>query len=166
MRKKVLLLNLDYKPICAISARRAFLLTFSNKANIVDTYNGHSINTITSVFPYPSVIQLKEYVDNINLSKIRLNKPNIFRRDGYKCGYCGSREKLTLDHIIPISKGGRSTWENLVTCCSKCNSKKDSYNLSDTGMVLSVKPYKPTMFDFLSNEFTNDEIKTINNYIK
>ena len=77
-----------------------------------------------------------------------MNKKNIFKRDGNECGYCGSKTNLTLDHIKPKSKGGEHTWDNLITCCKKCNEKKDDLTPSQAGLTMRIKPYRPTFNEF------------------
>ncbi len=72
----------------------------------------------------PSIIRLV-YNVNVPFRKVILSKDNVFKRDGYKCAYCSSEKNLTIDHILPKSKGGKNTWENLITACGKCNLKKE-----------------------------------------
>ena len=81
----------------------------------------------------------------------RLNKPNrnrIYKRDGYECVYCGSKKHLTLDHVLPKSRGGSNEWTNLVTCCSKCNRQKDNKTPEEAKMSMSRSAYEPPiMYD-------------------
>ena len=84
------------------------------------------------------------------------------KRDGYKCGYCSSTRNLTIDHIIPRSKGGENTWQNLVTCCSRCNSLKDNKKAEEVGLNLKVVPYEPTIFSAVISE----DVETIWNNFK
>ena len=96
----------------------------------------------------PSIIRLYRYV-NLPYKGVMLSRQNIFKRDGGKCQYCGVTTDLTLDHVIPRSKGGRSTWDNLVTACKSCNSKKGDYTPEEAGMPLARQPFKPSFIMFL-----------------
>ena len=120
MLSKVLILNYDYRAMSVCSIERAFLLIFLQKAERVNDVDGEFLRTVTSSYPVPSVIRLSRYV-NVPFKSVEMTRSNIIRRDGGKCGYCGSKINLTLDHILPKSRGGKSNWQNLVTACSKCN---------------------------------------------
>lgn len=87
-----------------------------------------------------------------------MTRQNIFKRDGGRCQYCGcgTQKKLTLDHVIPRSKGGKSTWTNLVTACQKCNTMKGDSLLENINMVLSRQPIRPSYISFL--KMINHEI--------
>ncbi|AEC53151.1 HNH endonuclease [Synechococcus phage S-CRM01] len=125
----VLVLNSDYNPINITTWKRAVLLLVKQKAHIISS----------------KVIRLVHYI-KLPYSRLMANHPTralIYKRDDYTCGYCGAKEGLTLDHIIPQSKGGQDTWENLVTCCLKCNLKKGDKMLSETNMKLNVVPRAP-----------------------
>jgi 5-methylcytosine-specific restriction endonuclease McrA len=78
-----------------------------------------------------------------------LNRQNIFKRDGQRCQYCGTSEDLTLDHVIPKSRGGQSKWDNLTTACKRCNSRKGDFTPEEANMPLQQKPYKPSFIVFL-----------------
>jgi len=96
----------------------------------------------------PSVVRLQRYV-HLPYQGVVLTRQNIFRRDGFKCQYCGTSKDLTIDHVIPKSKRGRSTWKNMVTACKSCNSRKGDYFLEESGLLLRKKPYKPSFILFL-----------------
>jgi 5-methylcytosine-specific restriction endonuclease McrA len=101
----------------------------------------------------------------IPFKKVPLTKHNIFRRDGHKCGYCGSKRELTLDHILPKSRGGGNTWKNLITCCKTCNGKKNDMTPSEASMELLVTPYAPTMIQFI-DKINNDPRSSWSKYLK
>lgn len=125
----VLVLNSSYTPLHITSWKRAIVLILKEKAQFVSS----------------TVIRLFNYV-RIPISKMTLRKPTksmIYLRDGYKCQYCGSSRNLTLDHILARSRGGDSSWSNLVVCCSVCNTKKANRPLEQTGMKLLKKPRAP-----------------------
>ncbi|MFN8888103.1 MAG: HNH endonuclease, partial [Cyclobacteriaceae bacterium] len=105
MNSRVLVLNQDYSPLMVCSVERAFILVYINKSEMVRPANGYRLNTITRSFPMPSVIRLNRYV-NAPYKGVNLTRQNIFKRDNNECQYCGTRRDLTLDHVIPSSKGG------------------------------------------------------------
>ncbi|WP_317194238.1 HNH endonuclease [Penaeicola halotolerans] len=148
MNKKVLVLNQDYSPIGVCHVQKAFILVFLDKADIIEQFESLKLRTIEKSFPYPAVIKLSNY-KNIPYKGVMLNRFNLFKRDGFSCQYCSSRKDLTLDHVIPKSKGGKTTWENLVTACRRCNARKGHQTPEQVGLKLAQQPYKPTYADFL-----------------
>ena len=157
---RVLVLNSDYTPLNVTDVRRGFILVSKGKAEIVKE-DVNKIVTTVGEFVRPLIIRLVNYV-RFRRSTIKVGRRRVFKRDGYQCGYCGSKRNLTIDHIIPRSKGGGNSWDNLVTCCSKCNNQKDSKTLEEAGMKLRVKPYEPTIFSSVISE----EVETIWNNFK
>ena len=153
LNRKVLVLNSSYEPLMVISARRAILLVLTDKVDIIVNYS-EFINSTYSRFHLPSVILLKKYI-KYHKSQITLSRKNLLKRDNRVCQYCGKTDtKMTIDHIIPKVKGGTDTWENLVTACFKCNSKKGNKLLSEITMQLIKKPRKPSMITYLQNYVT------------
>ena len=150
MQRRVLILNQDYTPFTISSVARAFLLVYLKKAEMVSAVEDCALRTVSTFYPMPSVIRLNKYV-HMPYRGVMLTRQNVFKRDGYSCQYCGTSKDLTIDHIIPRSKRGRSTWKNLVTACKRCNSKKGDFTLEESGMLLKSKPYKPSYILFLRN---------------
>lgn len=148
MGRKVLVLNQDYRALTVCSVHRAFLLVYMEKAELVSNAKNLFLRTVSSSYPVPSIIRLQDYV-NIPYKGVVLSRQNIFKRDGHLCQYCSSRSDLTLDHVMPRSRGGQSSWDNLVTACKHCNSKKGDCTPDEAGMPLKRKPYKPSFFMFL-----------------
>ncbi|WP_192821130.1 HNH endonuclease [Rufibacter sp. LB8] len=148
MKDKVLLLNQDYSAIATCTLHKAFVLLYLEKAELIaqDVLNG--LRTISKTFPRPLVIRLYRYV-RVPYKGISLTRQNIMRRDGHQCQYCGATRNLTLDHLIPRSRGGESTWYNLITACGRCNSRKGDRTPEEMEMKLYRKPYKPTLVSFL-----------------
>ncbi|TAE75363.1 MAG: HNH endonuclease [Bacteroidetes bacterium] len=146
--KKVLILNQDYRALTICSVEKAFILVYLNKAELVAEVPGLRINTITSYFAMPSIIRLFRYV-NLPYKGVVLTRQNIFKRDGGKCQYCGTTHDLTLDHVLPRSRGGKSSWENLATACKPCNSRKGDRTPQEAKMSLTRQPFKPTFLMFL-----------------
>ena len=144
MRRRVLVLNTSYMPINVISWRRAICLVYIGKAEVV-CESEHVVRSVNSAMKIPSVVKLK-YFNKFPQINIRFNKKNIFLRDNYVCQYCGkkfSATELTLDHVIPKKLNGKTCWENIVTCCIPCNTRKSEYVLNQVGMKLLSKPKKP-----------------------
>lgn len=148
MSRKVLVLNADYRALSVCSVYKAFLLTYLQKAETVNKVEGKYIRTVSNAFDVPSVIRLYNYV-NIPYKNVMLTRHNVFKRDGYKCVYCSATNDLTIDHVLPRSKGGASTWSNLVTACRSCNSRKGDSLPEEAGMELPYKPYRPSFIVFL-----------------
>lgn len=133
-----LLLNMSFEPLDLCNWKKTMKLVLTEKVDIVET-NGRKIN---GKYDLPSVIRLKRYI-RLPYKSIPLTKNNILYRDNFRCQYCGSKEDLTIDHIVPKSKGGTHTWVNVVTACIKCNGKKDSKSLNQTNLKLIKKPIEP-----------------------
>jgi 5-methylcytosine-specific restriction endonuclease McrA len=96
----------------------------------------------------PAVIKLRNYV-NVPYKGVVLTRQNVFKRDGFMCQYCGTRKDLTLDHVVPKARGGKSTWVNLITACKKCNTRKGDYAPEEIGFSLKNFPYRPSYVLFL-----------------
>ena len=143
---RTLVLNAGFEPMHMISWQRAICLVLTEKAEMV---SGHTqtIRTVTKEFTMPSVIRLKRYVQLYQrMRTIRCSRKNIFSRDQHTCQYCDIKvagKEATVDHVIPRSKGGGSTWNNLVTACRRCNIKKGSKKPEQVGLKLKKKPRKP-----------------------
>ena len=148
MENKALVLSTSYEPLSITSMRKAFLLVYMEKAEVID-FSGSTIRSASSEYELPSIIRLKIRPKYNFYNKVELNRKNIFKRDNNQCQYCGSKDNLTVDHVIPKSKGGVSSWDNLVTACSKCNNKKDNKFLTEVGMNLSSQPKRPSYVHFL-----------------
>ena len=147
---KVLVLNSDYTPLNVTDIRRGFILVIKGKAEVVKEDTKKIVTTIGE-FVRPLIIRLLNYV-GFRHGAIKVNRRRILKRDGYECGYCGSKRNLTIDHIIPRSKGGTNTWKNMVTCCNRCNNEKDNKTPEQAGMKLRVTPYEPTIFSSVVSE--------------
>jgi 5-methylcytosine-specific restriction endonuclease McrA len=154
--KKVLILNQSYQPLALIPVSKAFILVWLDKADVVETYSNLTLRSPSNTFECPSVIRLKKF-SKIPFRRIELNKKNVHKRDGNKCVYCGASENLTVDHVIPKSRGGHHTWDNLVTACMKCNNKKDNYLLEEIGMTIPKIPKLTPLHFLVSNSSQNLE---------
>lgn len=151
---QVLVLNSDYTPLNVTSLRRGFILVVKGKAEVLRE-DSKKIVTTVGEFVRPIVIRLLNYV-RFHASPLKLNRKRLYRRDNNECVYCGSKKNLTLDHVLPKSRGGRNSWNNLVTCCTSCNMKKGNRTPEEAGMKLRQKPYEPSIFSsILSVEIEN-----------
>jgi 5-methylcytosine-specific restriction endonuclease McrA len=165
-KTKTLLLNSDYCAIAVCDVYDAFIMLYQDKVEVIEWNAKVKIRSVSREWDVPSIIRLKKYV-NVNRRKVALNKRNIFIRDKYECVYCGSKHNLTLDHIIPKSRGGKDSWDNLVTCCSNCNSKKGDKPLDKSGLKLRKRVYEPAYlrwFSLQQNEI-DDNDSTWNTYL-
>ena len=141
MHTPVLVLNASYEPINICAARRAIVLVLKGVAT-TEEENGHFLHSARMVMCLPSVIRLLEYRRIPHQSRA-LSRKNILLRDRNTCQYCGdvlASGELTLDHVVPRSRGGLSTWENLVACCHPCNRRKGNQLLAEAGMKLLREP--------------------------
>jgi len=148
MNGNVLILNQDYQPLSVVNVRKSLILLFLNKAELLHDYPGMAINTVSDSYQYPLVIRLRRYA-KVPFKNIVLSRKNILKRDASSCQYCGSGSDLTIDHVIPKSRGGPDTWENLVTACNSCNHKKGNRTPKEAEMPLKRKPFKPNHIIFL-----------------
>jgi 5-methylcytosine-specific restriction endonuclease McrA len=148
MGRKVLVLNQDYSALGICSVPKAFLLVYLNKAELVAKSQGFVLRTVDDEYPSPTVIRLHRYI-HLPYKGVMLNRQNIFKRDGNRCQYCGKYDDLTLDHVLPKSRGGKTNWDNLITACKRCNSQKGDLTPEEAGMKLYQKPFKPSFLVFL-----------------
>jgi len=139
---EVFLLNGSYEGLGFITLKRAIKLIYKNKAEIVSSWDDSKINWFGSRVKSPATIKLKYYV-NWTPRVSKYYRSGVFKRDNYTCQYCGAKNNLTVDHIIPRSKGGVNSWKNCVTSCHPCNSKKKNLSLEESGMKLFKKPTFP-----------------------
>ena len=141
----VLVLNSDYSPLNTTTWARGFVLVNQGKAEIIKS-DSQPIISGYKTYIKPLIIRLLKYI-KFYQSIIKVNRHKIYKRDNYQCIYCGSRKDLTLDHVLPKSRGGKNDWFNLVTSCSKCNIKKADRTPEEAKMKMSHKPYTPTLVD-------------------
>jgi 5-methylcytosine-specific restriction endonuclease McrA len=139
--KRSLVLNATYEPLGVVSGRRAAVLVLSDKAEMLhDT--GDALRSERLAVPLPSVIRLRSFVRVPYQRRAALSRKAVFVRDGGSCQYCGRRAE-SIDHVVPRSKGGPHTWENVVAACRRCNTAKRDRLLEDTPMHLRRRPQAP-----------------------
>lgn len=143
--RDVLVLNSDYTPLNVTSFRRGFILVNKGKAEVVKSGETPIISSYNNHIR-PLIIRLLNYI-RYNTRGLRVNRNRIYRRDNYECVYCSSKKDLTLDHVIPKSRGGKNEWVNLVTSCFKCNLKKSNRTPEEAKMIMKQKPFAPTLIN-------------------
>ncbi|MCB2231210.1 HNH endonuclease [bacterium] len=149
INRNVLMLNQNYEPLTVCPARRALMLLFQGKAEMIETADGLRVRTVSTSFALPSVVRLSEY-RRVPYKRIMLSRKNILTRDDHQCQYCGTRRgPMTIDHVVPRTQHGTDTWENLVTACVKCNNKKGNRSPEKAGMTLLRKPVRPSYVAFI-----------------
>lgn len=138
---RALLLNATYEPLCIVPTRRALVLILSDKAELLAA--GEAVfRSERAVFPEPSVVRLAYFVKVPYQTRVALNRRAVFARDGHRCQYCGAAAE-NIDHVVPRSKGGLHTWENVVAACRPCNTRKEDRLLHETALTLRRTPVAP-----------------------
>lgn len=140
----VLLLNITYEPLKIINWKKALTLLFLGKVEVLEEYD-KEVHSISFTIKLPSVVRLLKMIRWAK-KPVKFSRQNIYIRDNYSCQYCGrklSTDELTYDHVIPKSKGGKTVWENIVTCCPACNKRKGGKTPEEAGMKLLKRPKRP-----------------------
>jgi 5-methylcytosine-specific restriction endonuclease McrA len=142
---RTLLLTQGYEPIKIISWRRAVTLLTLDKVEVVEEYDV-TIRGTSMIVNVPAVVRLRKAFRRF-AKPVKFSRVNIYARDGYRCQYCAvkcSTDELTYDHVIPRSRGGKTTWENIVSCCYACNAAKANRTPTEAKMKLRSTPARPT----------------------
>ena len=173
---KVLVLNRLWQAVNIVGAQRAFSLLLQDHAQVIDTGDGsfqvmnaaewlelsaleqpaaHEpyVQTVRLRVRVPKVLLLRSY-DKLSMQEVRFTRDNLFERDRYRCQYCGNNfaeHELNMDHVIPRAKGGRTSWENIVTSCIPCNTRKANRLPHQASMHLMKKPERPRWRPFISS---------------
>jgi 5-methylcytosine-specific restriction endonuclease McrA len=144
------LLNADYSFLNVVNWKRAMCLIAKGKVQVL-RHSERLIRTAEGLaVRVPVVMKLVKLIRTLYINRVPFSKKNILIRDGFKCAYCGSEKgKLTIDHIIPKSRGGKTDFENCVSSCKSCNNKKGNKIPSEANMYLKAKTYQPTIAEFL-----------------
>jgi len=190
----VLVLNRNFLAVQVISVRRAFCLLVKELAEIIHVEGGHYcaydfstwleicqlktelgernefedwVRAVNFEIQAPRVVRLLSY-ERVPRNTVKFNRRNIFLRDGHRCQYCGKRfssPRLSLDHVLPKSRGGADTWENIVCACLKCNVDKGGRTPAEAGMKLLQKPVKPKRSPLLSRQLSLSKYECWRNFI-
>lgn len=139
---RTLVLNAGFEPLAVVSFKRALVLVMNDKASILSADVEHPVFTVGGAYDRPSVILLTRYVHIPRGRSIPVSRRGVLRRDGSRCAYCGGSAS-TIDHVLPRSRGGKETWENLVACCLRCNNAKGDRTPSEMHWSLRVRPQPP-----------------------
>ncbi len=138
---RALLLNATNEALCVVSARRAVVLVLKNKAETVHEA-GDAFRAERCTVEVPSVLRLRRFVLVPRRAQVPVTRRSVFARDGHRCQYC-ERAAESIDHVVPRSRGGSHTWDNVVACCRRCNSRKQDRLLRDTDLELRRAPAAP-----------------------
>jgi 5-methylcytosine-specific restriction endonuclease McrA len=147
--QQCLVLNASYEPLNVCSVRRAHVLVCKGKAEVMEEVD-RPFRSASRSYPWPHVIRLRFYVRVPHVVQRRISRRALFARDGWRCQYCGSTGRLTLDHVVPRSRGGDSVWENVVASCAPCNLRKGDRLPEEAHMHPQVKPRPPAPALFIT----------------
>lgn len=148
LNQHVLVLNQNYEPLSICNVKRAIILVYKGKAEIIERHD-YEIRSVSGSFPLPSVVRLVVYI-KAPRNEIEFSRRNIIKRDRHQCQYCGTKQgPMTTDHVIPRTLGGEDNWENLVCACVVCNKKKGNKTPAQAGMKLLRQPRKPHRILFI-----------------
>ncbi len=149
MSQEVLVLNSDFEPLNVCHVRRALVMVYLGKADVLHAHDS-AIPATKGDHQSPSVVKLRHHVRR-PLPELKLSRRTIFARDQFTCQYCGAVSKdLTIDHVVPRRHGGPTVWENLVCSCRRCNMKKGDKMLHQTSMKLLRQPRRPKYIPYIS----------------
>jgi 5-methylcytosine-specific restriction endonuclease McrA len=149
MNTSCIVLNGDFTYLCTVGWKRAINLALSGKVKVLK-YSDRVISCVEKVFKVPAVVALIKIVRMVYRHKVPYSKKNILIRDHYKCSYCGLKSKtLTIDHVIPRSRGGKTNFDNCVACCKSCNDLKGAQTPREASLVLKKRPFQPTISEFM-----------------
>ena len=144
-RMRTLLLDQTFFPVKIINWQKAMILFLTGRAEVLDVYEHLNIRSVSESFKLPKVLRLLKR--HKNAKHVKFSRENVFIRDNFTCQYCYhqfKQKELTFDHVVPVSKNGPTTWENVVTACRPCNTKKGDKNLKDLNLRLKTKPQEPS----------------------
>lgn len=159
----VVMLNADYQPLGIISWQKAVKLIAKKKVEVIKVTETVISNfEKTCKMAIPSIVRLIKYVRALWRTKVPFNKRNLAIRDGHTCAYCGKKiaTGMSIDHVLPVSKGGKSTFDNTVAACVPCNNKKDNKTCAQAKMFPKWKPFTPTISQFLMLQIKNTGLES------
>jgi 5-methylcytosine-specific restriction endonuclease McrA len=144
---RVLVLNASYEPLSVVTTRRAVVLVLSERATVV-VPKDEMWNSEKTTLQVPSIVRLTRFVKVPYRRAVPVTRRAVFGRDGHRCQYCGDTAE-SIDHVVPRSKGGDHSWENVVACCRNCNIRKGDRSLRETGFRLTKKPAPPRRYAWI-----------------
>lgn len=166
MSWKVLILDVSYQPVDVMSWQDAITLLLKGGVEVLEEYDDVTIRSERLSFSLPSVLRLLKKVSR--RKSVQFSRFNIFNRDNWTCQYCGKKkrsEDLNLDHVVPIAQGGIKSWENIVTACIPCNSRKAARTPEQAGLRLRKTPVKPNWTPQLTIRITEKDPESWRNWI-
>ena len=144
-----ILLNGDYTFLSLVDWKKAIGLMVADKVRVLK-FSDRVIRGVSRTFRVPAVAVLAKVVRSVYRGHVPFSRRNVLLRDEFTCGYCGTRTRpITIDHVIPKSRGGRTDFDNCVACCRTCNQKKGSMLPREAGMTLRRRPWQPTISEFI-----------------
>ncbi|XP_021283107.1 uncharacterized protein LOC110415730 [Herrania umbratica] len=157
-----LVLDISYRPVNVVCWKRAICLEFMEKADVLEYYD-QTVNSPSGSFYIPAVLRVPHLLQVVKRRRIRTNlsRKNVLFRDNFTCQYCSAHENLTIDHVLPVARGGEWKWENLVAACAKCNSKKGQKTIEEANMKLIKVPKVPKDYDILAIPLTSAAIRML-----
>ena len=162
-----LLLSAGYEPVKVIPWKKAITLVFLGKVEVLEEYDTE-VHSPSVTFRLPSVIKLNRYIKPMP-RRVKFSRQNLFSRDNFTCQYCHQSfppSQLTYDHVVPRSKGGRTSWTNVVTSCQRCNLRKGNKPLHALNLKLLNQPVEPRWVpEFMSFQILDDTPNTWANYL-
>ena len=138
---RALVLNASYEPLCVVASRRALILLITDKAELLERTD-MEFRSPSITLPEPSVVRLWSYIKMPFQARVALNRRAVFARDGHRCQYCGKPAE-NIDHVVPRSRGGTHSWDNVVAACRPCNTRKEDRLLHEIGFKLVKAPAPP-----------------------
>lgn len=159
---RCIILNADFSFLSIVNWRKALCLLIKGKTEVLK-YSDQVIRNGEGeiVTKLPLVMKLLKIVRMIYRNKVPFSKRNVMIRDGFKCAYCGAKDNLTIDHVVPSARGGKTNFENCVSACLPCNNHKRNRTPSEANMFLKKRPYAPTISEFIQikiKQYKFDEI--------
>jgi 5-methylcytosine-specific restriction endonuclease McrA len=158
MNSSCVLLNGDYTFLGLVDWKKAMGLMFAQKVRVLK-YSDRVIQGVSRTFQAPAVAVLVKVVRSVYRGRVPFSRRNVLVRDQFACAYCGTRAKpITLDHVIPRSRGGKNDFENCVACCRTCNQKKGALLPSEAGLTLRRRPWQPTIAEFINIRLRQSDV--------
>lgn len=161
-----LLLDSGYLPIQVLDWKKAMTLYFTGRAEVVELHENIHVQSTHKKFPLPKVLRLVESFKAI--TRVKFNRYNVFLRDKFQCQYCEikfTQNELSLDHVLPRSRGGKSDWSNIVTSCNPCNNKKADKTPKEARMNLKRAPYEPSWNPFYSLRLSKKDMQAFGHWL-
>ena len=160
MNLSCVVLNGDFTYLSTVGWKRAINLVLAEKVKVLK-HSDMVVNCPQSSFTVPAVVALSKVVRKVYKNKVPFSKKNVLVRDRYTCIYCGDKcWGLTIDHVIPRSRGGKTDFDNCVACCKTCNTKKGNQTPREVGMYLKRRPFQPTISEFMRLKLRDSGVYT------